>query len=242
MSKPAFALFRRDLRITRVLWGPMAFSYFVFLLMFMHNVWVYLATGACLAFVAAATVLAIDDRYQTDPLFAALPGTRRSLVRGRYFAWGAVTLACLGLFLAFTALIQAGFGDHAPRLTSLMSLKGAAAFLAGTLLAGLLFLPLHFRLGFWRAMWVFSVAGLVLSAAGLNIIAGLAQAGAEAGTRSAEMPGAFASTARGLRALAGLIDRDLGRPDVAAAAAAVIALLAYLSYRLSVRFYGKRDL
>ncbi len=242
MSKPAFALFRRDLRITRVLWGPMAFSYFAFLLMFMHNIWVYFAAGACLAFVAAATVLAIDDYYRTDPLFAALPGTRRSLVAGRYLAWGAFTIACLGCFMASTAVIQARFGDYTPRLVSLMSLKGAVAFLAGTLLAGALFLPLQFRLGFWRAIWVFTVAGLVLVTAGLNFLGGLAPSGAESGAQPVALPGVFASTARGLRALAGLIDRDLGRPGVAAGLAAVIALLAYLSFRLSVRFYEKRDL
>ncbi len=242
MSSPAIAVLRKDLRATRLFWAPMAFSYFAFLLMFMHNIWVYLATGTCLAFVAAVTVMIIDDRYQTDPLFAALPGTRRRLVAGRYLAWGAFTIACLGFFLASTAAIHAGFGDRVPRLDSLLSLEGAAAFLAGTSLAGLLFLPLHFRLGFWRAMWVFTVAGLVLTAAGLNFLAGPAPAGAEAGAGPAAMPGAFASTARGLRALAGLIDRDLGRPDVAAGLAAVIALLVYLSYRLSVRFYGKRDL
>lgn len=242
MSKPAIAILRKDLGVTRVLWAPMAFSYFVFLLMFMHNIWVYLATGACLAFVAAATVLAIDDRYQTDPLFAALPGTRRSLVAGRYLAWGVFTIACLALFLASTAAIHAGVGDRVPRLVSLLSLKGTMAFLVGTLVAAAFFLPLHFRLGFWRAMWVFSVAGLVMSAAGLNLLAGLAPGGAEAGAGPAAMPGAFASTARGLRALAGLIDRDLGRPDVAAGLAAFIVLLAYLSYRLSVRFCEKRDL
>ena len=242
MSDPAVATLRKDLRATRLFWAPMAFSYFAFLLMFMENIWVYLASGACLAFVAAVTVMIIDDFYRTDPLFAALPGTRRSLVAGRYLAWGTFTIACLGFFLASTAAIHAGFSDRAPRLISLLSLKGATAFLAATVVAGALFLPLHFRLGFWRAMWVFSVAGLVLSAAGLNIIAGLAPDGAGAGTRSAEMPGAFASTARGLRALAGLIDHDLGRPDIAAVVAVVIMLLVYLSYRLSVRFCEKRDL
>lgn len=242
MSDPAVAILRKDLRATRLFWAPMAFSYFSFLLMFMENVWVYLATGACLAFVAAAVVLAIDDLYRTDPLFAALPGTRRSLVAGRYLAWGAVTVAWLGFFLVSTAAIHAGLGDRFPGLISLLSLKGATAFLAATAVAGALFLPLYFRLGFWRAMWVFTAAGLVLSVAGVNVLAGLAPGGAGAGTGSAELPGAFASTARGLRALAGLIDRDLGRPAVAAVVAVVIMLLVSLSYRLSVRLYERRDI
>lgn len=242
MSKPAVAILRKDLRATRLLWAAMAFSYFVFLLIFMNNVRVYLAMGACLAFVAAATILAIDDYYRTDPLFAALPGTRRALVAGRYLAWGAFTVASLGCFLAFTAAIHAGFRENARDLAALLSLEAVVAFLAATLAAGALFLPLHFRLGFWRGMWVFTVGGLVAAMAGLNLLSGLAPSGPEAGVRPVAVPGAFASTARGLRALAGFIERDLGRPEVAAGLAAVIALLVYLSYRLSVRFYAKRDL
>jgi hypothetical protein len=242
MTKPAAALLKKDLRVTRILWAPMAFSYGVFLHMFMENVWVYLATGASLAFVAAATALGVDDRYQTEPLFAALPGTRRGLVGGRYLAWGAVTAACLGLFLAYTALLSAGFGERGPRLASLLSLKGAAAFLAGTLLAGLVFLPLHFRLGFWRGMWWFTAAGFVLSVMALNVAALIVPAGVGAAAQASALPGPFASTGRGLRALAWLIDRFMDRPIVIAAAALILMLLVYFSYRMSVRFYRNRDL
>jgi len=242
MSSPAIAAFRKDLRITRVLWAPMAFSYVVFLLMFMNNVWIYLATGACLAFVAAATALGIDERYQTGPLFAALPGTRRSLVAGRYVAWGAVTAAGLGLFLASTALIHTCFGLRAARLASFVSLNGAAAFFVGAVLAGLVYLPFYFRFGFWRGMWLFAAAGFVFSAAGLNVLARLVPAEAWAITSGSSVPQPFVATARGLRALAWLIDGYLGRPDVVAAFAAGLTLFVYLSYRLSVRFYEKRDL
>ncbi len=242
MSKPAIALFKKDLRITRVLWAPMAFTYGNFLLMFRENVWVYLATGACLTFVAAATALGIDDRYQADPLFAALPGTRRSLVGGRFLAWGMVTAAGLGLFLIYTALLQAAFGERVPRLTSLVSGKGATAFLAGTLLTGLIFLPFNFRFGLWRGMWLFTAAGFGLSIIALNAIVRLVPPSAYDAGSAASLPGAVGSTGRGLRALAWLIERYMGRPDVIAASAVVLAFLVYLSYRLSVRFYRNRDL
>jgi hypothetical protein len=232
---------RKDLRITRILWAPMAFSYGVFLLMFMENVWIYLATGACLTFVAAATALGIDDRYQTEPLFAALPGTRHSLVKGRYFAWGVVTAAGLALFLAYTILIRAGLGSRVPRLGSLVSFRGAAAFLAGTVLTGLVFLPFHFRFGFWRGMWLFTAAGFGLSVIALNAIVRLVPPTAYDAGSAASLPGAVDSTGHGLRALAWLVERYLGRPDIIAAVAAILAVLVYLSYRLSVGFYRKRD-
>lgn len=242
MNRPAVALLRKDLRITRVLWAPMAFSYGVFLLMFMDNVWVYLATGACLAFVAAATALGIDDRYQAEPLYAALPGTRRSLVAGRYLAWGVVTAVGLALFLAYTALLHAGFSERAARLDSLVSFKGAAAFLAGTLLTGLVFLPFNFRFGLWRGVWLFTAAGFGLSTAALNAAARIAPADVCPPASAPPLPGIAASTGRGLRVLAWAIDRFMGRPAVIAAAVVVLALLGFLSYRLSVAFYRNRDL
>jgi hypothetical protein len=242
VNRPAIALLRKDLRITRVLWAPMAFSYGVFLLMFMDNVWVYLATGACLTFVAAATALGIDDRYQAEPLFAALPVTRRSLVAGRYLAWGVVTAAGLALFLAYTALLHAGFAERALRLDSLVSFKGAAAFLAGTLLTGLVFLPFNFRFGLWRGIWLFTAAGFGLSIAALNAAARLAPADVCPLASAPPLPGIAASTGRGLRVLAWAIDRFMGRPAVVAGAAVVLTLLVALSYRLSIVFYRNRDL
>jgi hypothetical protein len=233
---------RKDLRITRVFWAPMAFSYGAFLLMVMENAWIYLATGAGLAFVAATTAAGIDDRYQAEPMLAALPGTRGDQVAGRYLAWGVLTAAGLGLFLAFTALIRAGFVEHGPRLAALLSLKGAAAFLAGAAPAGLFFLPFYYRLGFWRGMWGFVGAGFVLSIAGLNAAPLLVPAGAPALIPAAAMPGPLVSTARGFRALAWLIDAHLVRPPVVAAAAAALAVLTLISFRLSVRFHRRRDL
>jgi len=242
VSRPAIALLRKDLRITRIFWLPMAFSYSVFLLMFMEHVSIYLAAGSCLAFVAAATALGIDNYYQSAPMFAALPGTRNSLVGGRYLSWGVVTTACLGLFLACTALLHAGFGERAPRLASLVSIKGAAVFLIGTVLAGLIYLPFHFRFGFWRGLWLFIVAGLGLSVIALQATRLLVPADVSGAGPDAALPGPFASLARGLRSLAWLIDRYMDKPMVIAAAAAFLALSIYLSYRLSVGFYRKRDL
>jgi hypothetical protein len=242
MPRPAIALLRKDLRIMKILWAPMAFSYGVFLLMFMENTWVYLATGVCLSFVAAATALGIDDRYRTEPLFAALPGTRRDQVFGRYLAWGLVTTACLGLFLTCTALFRGVLGARAPHLASLVSPKGIAAFLGGALLSGLVFLPFHFRLGFWRGMWWFAAAGLGLSIAVLNAAAFLVPAEAYRTGSAAALPGPFFSTGRGLRALAWLIDRYSSRPAVIVTALALVSLLVYFSYRVSVRFHEYRDL
>lgn len=242
MSRPAVALLRKDLRTTRVFWAPMAFSYGSFLLIFLDSRWVFLATGVALALVAALTVLAIDDRYMSEPLNAALPGTRRSLVGGRYLGWGVVTAATLALFLAFAALIRAGFPDRAAGLASLFTVQGTAAFLAATSLAGTGFLPFYFRLGFWRGLWSFLAAGMILMIAVLYAAPRLVPAGTCPLLEAQTAAGAFGATVRGLRALAWLIENSLVRPVILAASAAVLAALVFASYLLSVRFYRDRDL
>lgn len=242
MNSPAVALMKKDFRTTRILWAPGAFSCAVFLLMFMEHVWIYLATGACLTFIFGLTAAPIEDRYRAEPMFAALPGTRRSLVLGRYLSWGLATAAGLAFCLAFTAVIRAALGAQAARLAPLISVKGAAAFLAAVLLAGLAFFPFHFRLGYWRGVWTFMAAGFVLSVISLNVIARLVPGGAGKPDSAAPLPGILLWTGRGLRALPRVFDLYLGRPAVLAAGAVVLAFLVYLSYRLSVHFYEKRDL
>jgi len=233
---------KKDFRTTRILWAPSAFSCAVFLLMFMERVWIYLATGACLTFVFALTAAPIEDRYRAEPMFAALPGTRRSLVLGRYLSWGLATAVGLAFFLAFTAVIRAALGPQAARLAPLVSVNGAAAFLAAVLLTGLAFFPFHFRLGYWRGVWAFMAAGFVLSVISLNVMARIVPGGPGKPDSAAPLPGILLWTGRGLRALPRIYNLYLGRPEVLAAGAAAIALLIYFSYRLSVRFYEKRDL
>jgi hypothetical protein len=242
MSRPAIALLRKDLRTTRVFWAPMAFSYGTFLLIFMEGRWIFLATGAALACVAAVTVLGIDDRYQSEPLCAALPGTRRSLVGGRYLGWGVLTAAALVLFLAFTALIRAGFADRTLGLVSLLSVQGAAAFLVGTSVAGVVFLPFYFRYGFFRGLWSSAAAGLGLLIALLYAAPRIVPAGACPPLQAPLMPGAWSIPVRGFSALAWFIDTALGRPGVLAAVAVALAALISVSYRVSVRSYRDRDL
>lgn len=242
MNSPAVALMKKDFRTTRILWAPGAFSCAVFLLMFMDHVWIYLATGACLTFIFGLTAAPIEDRYRAEPMFAALPGTRKSLVLGRYLSWGLATTAGLAFFLAFTAVIRAALGPQAARLAPLVSINGAAAFLAAVLLAGLSFFPFHFRLGFWRGVWTYMAAGFVMSVIFLNVMARLVPGGPGEPDSAAPLPALLRWTGRGLRSLPRAFDLYLGRPAVLAAGAAVIGLLLYLSFRLSVAFYEKRDL
>jgi hypothetical protein len=233
----------KDGRITRVFWAPAAFSFFAMMLVFLENPWVYLVAGAGLTFAMAVIVLAIEDVYRTAPFLAALPGTRRSIVAGRYLSWSATTAFGLLLFLGTTMAILATVGERSGGLDSLLKWKGACAFLVLSLVAGLLFLPFHFRFGFWKGLWIFAVA---VAAVGLAFLV-LAPVLVTSPGGTGDATGAVARTSLvRILAASGEIARRAAkaseRPLVLAAAAAAIALLGLLSFRLSVAFYKKRDL
>jgi hypothetical protein len=243
MSANAVRQLLKDGRITRVFWAPAAFSFFAMMLVFFENRWGYLIAGVGLTFAMAVTVLAIDDRYKTEPFLAALPGTRTSLVAGRYLAWGAATAAGLVLFLGTTAAILGILREKAGRLDSLLTWKGACAYVVLSLLAGLFFLPFHFRFGFWKGLWIFAVA--VAAAALTFLFLAPVLATSPGGTGDAAGAAARRSLARILAAsgeIAQRAARASERPPVLVAAAAALVLLGFFSFRLSVAFYKKRDL
>jgi hypothetical protein len=241
----ALNILRKDLRITKIFWGPAVFSYAVFMLVFFENTAAFAAAGIGLAFTVNVLILTLDDRARAEVLFAALPGTRASIVAGRYLAWGFVGAVGLLLFLGSTAALLAGLGAKARHLAPLLSARGAALNAAGAALAGIVFLPLFFRFGLGRGLWIFW-AGIVA----LTVIFALASPLVVPGVRSSAGAGLLSQTPTGLfgrpfeafgrAALAA--GRSLGRPAPAMLFLAGLAALAVLSLRLSVRAYQRRDL
>jgi ABC-2 family transporter protein len=236
-------LVRKDLRTTRVFWLPAAFSYVVFLLLGFLNVHLMLLTGVFLTLFTLSWILFIDDLARTDPLFAALPLRRRDIVTGRYLTGALVTVACLGLFLAATAGLRALAGARAAHLGALFSLRGVLAFVLPSLLLLALALPFYFWKGLGRAFQV--VTGILM---GSTIIlqslvrpgpaekagGGTAKTGFAAGVFDRSVTAARDFVARGEAALGGAL--------LAAALVLAVALALYFSWRLSVRFYSRRDL
>jgi hypothetical protein len=242
MMRLATAILKKDLRVTRVFWIPACFSFGAFLLVFFENPWFFLACGIGLTAVLAGLPMAIDDRYRTDVLFAGLPGSRSSLVVGRYLSWGSVSLFGLVLFLAATAVLLLALKSKTAHLGPLLSVRGAVAFLAGSILAGLAFLPPYFRFGFWKGLAVFAVGGAGLTVVFLFLATFLrSRLGGEPGRASAAS-GTLADTIDAFRWIAGRLDHLLRSPLHAAMAAVALVLLVLVSIRLSLVFYRRRDL
>jgi len=237
------SLVRKDLRMTRVFWLPAAFSCVVFLLLGFLNIHLMLLTGVFLTLFTLSWILFIDDLARTDPLFAGLPLRRRDIVTGRYLTGALVTVVSLGLILAVTAGLRALAGARAAHLGALFSLRGVLAFVLPSLLLFALALPFYFRKGLGRAFQ--AVAAILM---GLTIIlqslvrSGPAEKAGGGTARPGFMAGIFERSISAGRAVIGWGEATLGGALFAAALTAVVAAALYFSWRLSVRFYSRRDL
>lgn len=237
------SLVRKDLRITRFFWLPAAFSYVVFLLLAVLDPYLLVLTGVFLTMLLVAMLLFIDDLSRTDPLFAALPLRRQDIVTGRYLSAGLVVAASLGLFLAALAGLRALLGPRTAHLGTLVTLRGALAFLIPALLLLALALPFYFWKGLGRA--ALSVLGTLIGAT-IVLLSALRVGPPEKLGNGTVKPGFVAellerSTAV-VRSFVQAGETALGGPLFAVALVLATAAVIYFSWKLSVRLYGRRDL
>jgi len=236
-------LVRKDLRTTRVFWLPAAFSYVVFLLLGFLNVHLMLLTGVFLTLFTLSWILFIDDLARTDPLFAGLPLRRRDIVTGRYLTGAVVTALGLGLLLAVSAGLRALAGARAAHLGALVSVRGVVAFVLPSLLLLALALPFYFWRGLGRAFQAVAGILMALTIVLLSLVRSAPAEKAGSGTaRPGFMAGIFERSISAGRAFIGWGEATLGGALFFAALIAVVATALYFSWRLSVRFYSRRDL
>jgi hypothetical protein len=119
----------------------------------------------------------IDDKNGAARLYASLPLTRRTIVRGRYLLAGGLALAAAAATFGMIglALLLPGLGMPDALWPGLLSLQGVAGFLIASLLLAALYLPVSFALGPGRTAVVFP-AVLAATAAALWALERLAAA------------------------------------------------------------------
>jgi hypothetical protein len=194
---------------------------------------------AALALAITGVLLTIEWRLDAERFVASLPVTRKDVVRARHVgALGTAVVATM-LYALYGRATTALAPDRLHRIWGYRargweSWEGCLAFLLVLALLSFAFLPLHFRLGFGRALAVFTaVAGPLALLAFVPALLGRHGGSGGAGPR----PPAEALRA----ALAGLSD-SLGPWATTAAVLAAVAGLGALSLHLSVRAYERRDL
>ncbi|MDH4196027.1 MAG: ABC-2 transporter permease [Candidatus Aminicenantes bacterium] len=237
------SLVRKDLRITRLFWLPAAFSYVVFLLLAVLDPYLLVLTGVFLTMLLVATLLLIDDLSRTDPLFAGLPLRRRDIVTGRYLSGGLVIAASLGLFLAAVAGLRALLGPRAAHLGVLFTLRGVLAFLIPALILLALTLPLYFWKGLGRA--ALSVLGILMGVTIVVLSAVRSSPPEKPGDGTVKTGFVAELLDRSTAAVRGFVswgEAAMGGTLFAVALVLAVIAVLYVSWKLSVRLYSRRDL
>ncbi len=238
-----FKLVAKDFRITRLFWLPAVFSYLVSLFMFYESVWITLAVGIALALVLPVLILLIEDRYSTDALHGALPVTRRDIVFARFLTAGSVMVICLALFYLGTAGIIGLLDEKGSHLRPLLTPRAGLAFVAAIGLLMSLFLPIFFRSGLGKAV----LRLMVILLGGSIALTGLLRL-FEPGlltfvNRGRDVGEATLGSGPALIVpLFSKIESALGGTVFAVVILALTALAVFVSARLSIRFYSRRDL
>lgn len=231
----------KDIRTTRIFWLPAVFCFLVFLLTSHESVLIYLLIGISFTFLLSLGILGIDDIFRTEALFASLPVTRSSIVFSRYLSWIFIIVITLALFLGSTAVFQALLAARAAQLGFFLTLKGLMSFVVPSILLASLYLPLYFRFGLGRSLQVFFPSLLVLGIA----LTGLAQVLGPylIGTSETGIPktGLVESPVVLLR-LIRQADHSLGTGSLILVSGLALVLITWISARISIHFYRKRDL
>jgi len=196
-----------------------------------------------LAFVLANLLIPFifEDKDKTEVLYAGLPLTRATIVRGRYLL-GILILAGCGL-LVFGMNAAVGAVVQTPIYQGgLMPLRSPSA-VAGFLLAGGLaiatYLPVYHKLGLGRANMVFVAAWLMIftAAAGLERLASV-HLKLIRPILTAEF---LKDPGKGVISWLEAMRSAAGTPIFFLAVGALLALIFLASMRISVRAYERRE-
>ena len=232
----------KDFRITRIFWAPAVFSFSVFLLIFFPNKWAFFVTAIALTMTLVILILLIDDMYKTSPLFAALPGSRKTIVAGRYLTWVTVSAVGAAVTLATVAGILAVLSSRAAHLEPLLSARWGLALFLSSVLIGLLYLPFYFRFGLGRSTWIFGsfcLGILIVFSFLAPLLVGLTGQTPKAVDG---VPPSLLSAYTFLQWAVGRAGEGSRYPLTVLLAGMGTAILFFISKRISADFYRKRDL
>jgi hypothetical protein len=184
-----------------------------------------LGVGFMIGLIFGSYPFAVGEKTNMDAFYTTLAMSRKNVVLGRYLfalVFNALAIVC-SLTLSTAGLLIAGTWITAPETTSFATFVTFATLILLFLVIQSAQLPIFFKFGYAKAKFM----GLLP----VCLLLGL----------SAVVP-ALARNEAIYRRLAVLLDVVLSRQQtVIALAAALVLLLVFASYRLSLSFYGKRE-
>jgi hypothetical protein len=235
-------LLTKDLKAVGLFWLGGLVVDVLFVTVFVEVNLAFLFVQVILTFLLGIVQPAVEDRFGVAPFLNSLPVRRGQVVVAQYLAAGLIVLCGLGVLVAVPTALHAIAPSAPVAPTVWLRPAGIAAFLVPIVLLEILFLPLYFRLGLGRAIWGFLVALLALGGVAgglmkmLSILAGRPLSRIFPLDREV-----LVIPYKPFLPLAGKLKEALGAAGLAAAALAVLAGLVYLSLRLSMGFYERRE-
>lgn len=184
---------------------------------------------------------ALEDRNKTEALYISLPVKRAMVVKARYLLAGVLTIVGGTVIFSLLGPINAFLKTRNPKtdVGLLMSVEGGAGFLIAVTFACVLYLPLYFGLGFGRGSGVFSFAllGLGLGLAGIGQLAArwLGWRSLLLTAESLKDPGS------GILEVLGQVRETIGMPLFIGTIVVALVFLGFISLRLSIRLYERRE-
>ena len=235
-------LILKEMAIIRLFWIPAIFIYALFVPAFFRVNLSYLLVNIILTLILVSTFLFIEDKYRTEVLLFSLPIKRNTIVLSRYFVSLCVCFIGLILYLSVGYALDSLIGEDAVNLQPLINLSGAAVFLIPAVILVAVFFPLYFRLGLGTALLVFPgfILGIAVSVTlitqGISLLTGFPfRLLPRLGREFLSVP--YAPFSR----ICDILPSFLGISLFAWLLMINLAFLFFLSLKLSIHFYKKRE-
>jgi len=231
----------KDYLASRWLWLATSLMYALYVVQPLRLCVILMALGALLLLANLNLPLFFEDKNKTETLYASLPLARADIVRGRYLLAG--LLLAGGGFVIFgsAAAVNTLFRSPAYQncLSPILSVEGVVGYLLGGGFLCAAFLLLYHKLGLGRSSLVFYPGLLVLLAAtaGLERVA----SGTLKIIPPMVTPAFLKDPGRGVIAGIGSVRSALGMPLFSLSAVAFFTAMVIVSFRLSIRFYERRE-
>jgi len=235
-------LMMKDIRITRLFWLPALAFYAVFILAITGRPAAYLIGHVFITFILAIIVPIVEYMTRTEHVAGALPVKRPDIVGARYLAALAVTLVGLILFLAYARLVRAVVDIPEFRPSLLPTIQEGLMFFLVTAAMVSLFFPFYFKSGMGKGLLGFSI--FILAVLMIATMFSMIPEEKPAGTQTLQPSSSGGATASGSYIFSFLqnFEKALKDPAFLALAVFVMAAAVYISLRLSIHFYSRRDL
>ena len=234
-------LWAKDFVVSRWLWLLILGADILYLRPPFSQELAFMISGIGLVLVWVFVTLFLEDRYKTEVFYASLPLKRSTVVLARYVLVGFLALVSAAWTFVHGYLLNSVVKLRFIRidLRSLFSVEGIAGYFFFAAFLAALFFPFYFKLGLGLGALIFAVVCLALGS--LFFVFQFLATEALHLTGPLSMPEFLKDPGLGILRAIGGIKASLGVPLFIGALIVFMAGMLFISIRLSIRVYEKRE-